>query len=59
MGCKVCDIELTASDLFYCNSCENIRRRWEVYCEGNNFYKKNGRNGQPGRKKSTKWNQTN
>ncbi len=40
MVCKICDIELNENDLFYCGSCEDIRRRWEVYCEENNIYKK-------------------
>jgi hypothetical protein len=40
MGCKVCSVNLTENDLFYCGSCEDVRRRWEVYCEDNNIYKK-------------------
>ncbi|MBT4804698.1 hypothetical protein HON71_00845 [Candidatus Woesearchaeota archaeon] len=55
MGCKVCDVELTENDLFYCNSCEDVRRRWEVYCQENNIYKKHREYKMAGRKKK-KWN---
>ena len=58
MGCKVCDVELTENDLFYCNSCEDVRRRWEEYCVDNNIYKKHREHKKPGRKKK-EWNQMN
>jgi hypothetical protein len=53
MGCEICNIELTENDLFFCGSCENVRRKWEVYCEENNFYKKRREYKLVGRKK--KW----
>ena len=51
MGCRVCNVELTENDLSFCGSCEDLRRRWEGYCEENNIYKKRREYKFPGRKK--------
>ena len=51
MGCHVCNVELTENDLSFCGSCEDLRRRWEGYCEENNIYKKRREYKFPGRKK--------
>ena len=55
MVCQICDIELTENDLSFCGSCEDVRRRWEFYCEDYRIYSKDKKYKKPGRKKS-KWN---
>ena len=58
MVCKVCDAKLIEENFIHCDSCENLRRRWETYYEENNIYKKRREYKIAGRKKK-EWNQKN